>query len=299
MLDITKEGATRLKPIPRTDYYLEIVFVSLIVVYLVNYFFGKKINDSIATSWASASRSILESNFSRVGEVTVGGKDQEKVALIRENAWTYSLKSTGRINCIGMQTTLNLRKRHDLFSLFYEFLWPAYDTVTFSVLMAPDAMDPFIFAVVKKKEEKKFRKASKDVTEYSPSTYSNVPNLPASLCVLSEVEELPPALLFDEVLATLKAYENDFVRMHFSDQALVSSAYPKSLQFEFRLPVPRQMERLQTLTKMVMFFIDLVPKTRLSKAALAKCEKSQEQDSRSQAEGSHGRTTRGTAAEKD
>jgi len=249
------------------NYYLEIFFISLIAAYVVNYFIGKRENDYLAKRWCFSAFPILESNFSKVGE------SAPTISVFKENPWIYTMKCTGRINCVGLQATLTLRKRHDLLSRIYEFISSSYDSVTFSILMNNECMDTFVFALVKRKGEKRFRKANKDVALFTGAAVEGPESLPSSFAVFTEAEELIPSLLFGEVLTTLKNYEDYFVKMHFSDQGILSSVWKKSIEFEFKLPPTSEMDRLHTLTKMVMFFIDWIPKISLSKKEKSKAEK--------------------------
>jgi len=251
-------------PPPQTTYYIEILYISFIVAYIINYFVGKRKNEQIATSWASTVSKAFQSNFSKVGE----GKN---IGIVKESQNIYKLKATGRINCVGVQATLQLRKRHDLFSLIVEIFSPAEDVVTVDILMNEDAMETFVFALVRRKEEKKFRKSSTDLVLFAPGTVSSLPGVPSSFVVCSECEELISDFINPEVQATLTKYENLFKRMHFSDQGLVSSTNKKNLQFVFKLPEnDTDMEGIQILTRMAFYYIDLVARTNLGKTAKQK-----------------------------
>ena len=52
--------------VPRT-YYLEYIFIAFLVVYAVNFFVGKRINERLAVHWLSAIKPIFELNFSHLG----------------------------------------------------------------------------------------------------------------------------------------------------------------------------------------------------------------------------------------
>jgi hypothetical protein len=270
--EVKKEPTTPASPLeteiplppPRTNYYLEIVYISFILVYIVNYWIGKRKNEQIATAWASAVSKAFKSNFSKVGE----GKN---IGIVKESQNLYKLKATGRINCIGVQATLDLRKRHDLFSLIVELFYKNEDTVTLDILMNDDAMDSYVFAVVKKKDEKKFRKSVPDVPLFAPGSASAPPGFPSSFVVCSECEELTSDFLNSEAQVILTKYEGLFKRLHFSDQAVLSPSYKKTLQFVFRLPDKESdMEGIHILTRMAFYYIDLVAKTTLSKQAKQK-----------------------------
>jgi len=79
-------------------------------------------------------------------------------------------------------------------------------------------------------------------------------------------------------MRTLKDCDDLFISMHFSDQYNMSTTLAsngdlqlgiRALDFQFRLPSTRHMERLRPLLKMVMYFIDLVGTHRLTAQAHA------------------------------
>lgn len=249
-------------PPPPSNYYLEMFYVTMLFIYGINYFVGKRKNEEITTAWAAAVGKILSNNFTKVGEAN-------RVSIIKESQYSFRLSATGRVHCVGMQATLELRKRHDLFSLLMELIWKNEDLLTIDVAMEEDSMDNFVFAVVKKKDDKKFKKQAKEIPLFTTATSADLPGM----IVYSEAEELVPSLLNHEVITTLKNYENYFVRMYFTDQTPPPSKYKKTLQFVFRLPSPSNMQQIQTLTKMVMHFIDEMSTISLSKQARQKSEK--------------------------
>jgi len=261
--EVSSEEELKLPP-PQTSYYVEILYITAIVAYIINYFIGKRKNEQIATSWASTVSKAFQSNFSKVGE----GKN---IGIVKESQHIYKLKATGRVNCVGVQATLQLRKRHDLFSLIIEIFSSEEDIVTVDILMNEDAMETFVFALIRKKEEKKLRKSVTDLGLFAPGTVNSLPGVPSSFVACSECEELISDFINPEVQATLTKYENLFKRMHFSDQGLVSSTNKRNLQFIFKLPEnDADMEGIQILTRMAFYYIDLVAKTTLSKTAKQK-----------------------------
>jgi len=146
-----------------------------------------------------------------------------------------------------------------------ELFWPQEDTLTIDVLMDENAMDTFVFALLRKKDEKKYRKSAEDVASFTGGSVA-VNALSASLCVASECEELISSFLTTEVVATITKFEQLFRRIHFSDQGLASTTHKKSLQFVFKVPDNEaQLEGIVVFTRMVFYFIDLVARVNLSK----------------------------------
>jgi outer membrane lipoprotein-sorting protein len=290
--------ATPPLPPPRTNYYLEYVYVGFIVAYVINFWVGKTKNEAIAKAWAESVGKQLRREFTKIGKVSRApsseavGSDNEpdstdnnssskesedtrhNFVLTKENQHTFTVQATGRANCVGLQATLILRKRHDLVSLLLELFSKNQDVVTLDVLLEDAVSEPFVFAVVRKRDERKFRKANPDTAFCGGG--NQIEGLPRSLVVLSELEELSSAFLTSqyEVLQTISKYESTFLKMHFTDQAVLSSKHSSSLSFEFKLPEDvSQMNQIALLTKMALHFIDLVAKTKLSKLGRQKTEK--------------------------
>eukprot|EP01114_Cavostelium_apophysatum_P020879 TRINITY_DN7125_c0_g1_i1.p1 TRINITY_DN7125_c0_g1~~TRINITY_DN7125_c0_g1_i1.p1 ORF type:complete len:387 (+),score=99.99 TRINITY_DN7125_c0_g1_i1:86-1246(+) len=253
---------TQAVPPPATvgDYWIEAFYVFLIVAYGLNYWFGKKQNDRIASTWVESVAPIFGSNFTKYGDGTI----------IKESNHIFKVYAQGRINCEGLQATLELKKRQDLFSKVTELLWKAEDLLRIDVAMEEGKMDNFMFAVVRKKEEKRFKKANE--VNYLGNYSSVVPELKGSLAPLSESEEIVEALLQPEVVAVLNAHEADLVSIHFTDQDTLNTKYKKVLHFTYRIS-PENSTKLNTLMKMSIYMIDLVAKLNLSKQAKIKTEK--------------------------
>ena len=98
-------------------YYLELFYILLFMIYGVNYLFGRRTNEQIATAWytllplapspltqctirITQYRQLLEQNFSKVGD---------EALLAKESQSCYILSATGRRNCLGLQATLEVR----------------------------------------------------------------------------------------------------------------------------------------------------------------------------------------------
>lgn len=94
------------------SYYLEILMMSGLIVYFINFATGKSKNSKIANMWFQTHRQILEDNFSLVGDD--GSLDKnENVNLIKESENVFTLWCSGRTCCEGMLVELKLIKvRH-------------------------------------------------------------------------------------------------------------------------------------------------------------------------------------------
>eukprot|EP01119_Soliformovum_irregulare_P006875 TRINITY_DN19294_c0_g1_i1.p1 TRINITY_DN19294_c0_g1~~TRINITY_DN19294_c0_g1_i1.p1 ORF type:complete len:390 (+),score=85.67 TRINITY_DN19294_c0_g1_i1:3236-4405(+) len=249
-------------PPPRTNNYLEIFYGGIIAIYLVNFYLGMTKNQQLAESWSKAVKERLETQFTSVGEKDVVG------ILTKEYQHSYYVKATGRQNTIGLQATVNLRKRQDLFSMLLAFFVPVEDTVTYDVLLPEDSMDNFTFGLTKRKTEKRFRKEFIDLATFKAMS---APVGETSFVAISEFDEVIPQILTGDVIATLTKFEHMVDRIYLTDRSLTNPTYKKHLQFVFRLPSNTQdMANFDILTRMVLHVTDSVAKIRLSKAAALK-----------------------------
>lgn len=91
------------------SYYLEILMMSGLIVYFINFATGKSKNTKIANIWFQTHRQILEENFSLVGDD--GSLDKnENINLVKESENIFTLWCSGRVCCEGMLVELKLIK---------------------------------------------------------------------------------------------------------------------------------------------------------------------------------------------
>jgi len=197
--------------------------------------------------------------------------------LLKESQSCFKFYASGRRHCHCLLATLELRKRHDLFSLILAAvdLSVSADTVTIEVPMNDTDMEPFVFAIVRRKQERKLRKSTKDLENYCGVVKST--RLPSTLCILTDCPELEREFLDDPVVSVLKEREDLFASLHFTDQNSNPAFYAggsgnkKILRLKFNLPSQKNMGDLAPLMKMaVVHFIDRVASIRLSAQARAR-----------------------------
>ncbi|KAG8368831.1 hypothetical protein BUALT_Bualt15G0087700 [Buddleja alternifolia] len=199
--DLAKEPeemtvAKRLK-----SYSVEIVCVSFLIMFTVNYFTGKRENENVALAWASMfanKGSIFEKNFSLLGV----GETDDSPLLLKEGQNVFKFYASGRRFCSGLLATMELKSRHDLISRLYNMVVPCKDEITFEVYMNDDAMDQVIFALAKKKLAKTMQKEVRDLQRFAglltpPSGRKWVAE---ELQVVSESKEVAGDLITDAVL---------------------------------------------------------------------------------------------------
>jgi hypothetical protein len=256
-------------------FYVETACVVLLAVFAANYYYGRQSNRRIALSWGRAFAQLLDSNFSRVGE---GGG-----LLIKESENRYRVPATGRRNCHGLQATINLSRRHDLFAMVYEFFMPSQDTVTVEVALE-DNIDPLVFALVPNSRAKA---ALKDVTDLSLFARQVAwPDLSEWFAVIAESEDAASLVLSKQVASSIAKYHKLVRLIHISDH-FQHVTYKRMMRFELVLPAPEQMEELVTLMRMIIFLIDYLPTVKLPPAAKARADKKRAKAAEDEAKNLH------------
>lgn len=262
-----------------SSYTVEIVCVSFLVVFVINYFTGKRENENIALAWATkfaTKDSIFEKNFSLLGV----GETDDSPLLLKEGQNVFKFYASGRRYCQGLLATMELKSRHDLISKLYNMVIPCKDEITLEVYMNDDAMDQVVFAVARKKLAKTMQKEVRDLQRFAglmPSPAGGGRKWVAEeLAVVSESKEVAgdmvTEVVLDQVLGekAFEKYGKGFISMHFSDQHMGS--HKKMLVFKFSLPNANDMADMTRLIALVPYYIDLIGKYKLSSHARSKAE---------------------------
>ncbi|KAL6501286.1 hypothetical protein OROHE_024933 [Orobanche hederae] len=262
-----------------SSYSVEIICVSFLIMFTINYFTGRRQNENLALAWASkfaTKDSIFDKNFSLLGV----GETDDSPLLLQEGKNVFKFYASGRRFCSGLLATMELKSRHDLISKMYNMVVPCKDEITFEVYMNDDAMDHVVFALARKKLVKTMQKEMRDLQRFAGLI--NPPNgrkwATEELHVVSESKEVAGDLITDVVLDQVfgeKAFGQfgkGFISMHFSDQHLGSAK--KMLVFKFALPDANNMDEITRLVALVPYYIDLIGKYKLSSHARIKTEAS-------------------------
>ncbi|KAJ9174715.1 hypothetical protein P3X46_013331 [Hevea brasiliensis] len=260
------------------SYTVEIVCVSFLIMFIINYFTGKRENENLALSWAAkfaTKDSIFEKNFSLLGV----GEGDDSPLLLKEGQNVFKFYASGRRYCQGLLATMELKSRHDLIARIYNMIVPCKDEITFEVYMNDDAMDHVVFALAKKKAAKVMQKEVRDLQRFA-GIVAQPPSgrkwVSEELGVISESKEVAGDLLTEAVLEQVfgeKAFEKfgkGFISMHFSDQH--PGTHKKMLLFKFALADANNMADMTRLVALVPYYIDLIGRYKLSSQAKSKTE---------------------------
>uniref|UniRef100_A0A4P6D7C5 PAT complex subunit CCDC47 n=1 Tax=Rhodnius prolixus TaxID=13249 RepID=A0A4P6D7C5_RHOPR len=199
------------------SFYLEMLMISGLFVYFINFFTGKTKNSKMASIWYSTHKSMLEDNFSLVGDD--GKMEIEHRGLIKESEHLYTLWCSGRTCCEGMLVELKFIKRQDLVAVIAQMMRPVVDQIHVKVDMSKDDMDSFVFCVANKKTAAKLGKDMADLSLFCGERKSGEKlSLPSQFSVMSEIGEVSLAMLDSKITAMLNRYADLIDYIHFSDQ---------------------------------------------------------------------------------
>ncbi|XP_046893673.1 PAT complex subunit CCDC47 [Hypomesus transpacificus] len=274
------------------SYYMEILMVTGLLAYIMNYIIGKNKNSRLAQAWFNSHRELLESNFALVGD---DGTNKEAVStgkLNQENEHIYNLWCSGRVCCEGMLIQLKFLKRQDLLNVLARMMRPVCDQVQIKVTLNDEDMDTFVFAVGTKKAMAKMQKDMQDLSEFcsdKPKSGSKY-GLPESLAIISEMGEVTDGVMDSKMVHYVTNHADKIESIHFSDQfsgpkVMQEEGQPlklpetkKTLQFTFNVPgmgntSPKDMDSLLPLMNMVIYSIDKVKKLRLNREGKQKADK--------------------------
>lgn len=297
------------------SYWLEILMIAGLVVYFLNFATGKSKNTKIANVWFQTHKTLLEENFSLVGDDTTI-ENKESGVLIKESENIFTLWCSGRVCCEGMLVELKLIKRQDLVAVIAGMMRPTLDQIHVKVIMNKEDMDSFVFCVASKKVSLHFSKEMADISMYCPERRpGEKQNIPSNFSIMSEIPETTSALLDSKLTTILNKYAEYVEYIHFSDQytgvkqaddtgALKLPDTQKVLLFGFNVS-PRgvgtteTMEQLKPLMTMVLYCIDKIKRYRLSKEGKAKAEKNRQRVEEAFLKSTHAARAEAAAARRD
>eukprot|EP00455_Lapot_gusevi_P031429 TRINITY_DN3407_c0_g1_i1.p1 TRINITY_DN3407_c0_g1~~TRINITY_DN3407_c0_g1_i1.p1 ORF type:complete len:470 (-),score=180.68 TRINITY_DN3407_c0_g1_i1:153-1508(-) len=252
----------------KANFYPEFAAIALVIAYIFYFIYGRSVNSQIAHAWYEASKKIFEVQFAKMSAYVDQGND----IFIKDSQNCFKFYASGRRNTLGMLATLELKKRQDLFSSLLALvdLSTTQDTLTLEFQMGEE-LEPFVFAVCRKREEKKLRKNETDLENFASHLSSR--RVPKDFVSISDCPELETEILDERIVSTIANNSDLFCNMHITDQnGHVNSpaGWSRVVRFKFLLPPVDQMERLRSLTEMALFCVDRVVSLHLAPATLAR-----------------------------
>eukprot|EP00479_Gromia_sphaerica_P000819 TRINITY_DN1097_c0_g1_i1.p1 TRINITY_DN1097_c0_g1~~TRINITY_DN1097_c0_g1_i1.p1 ORF type:complete len:202 (-),score=45.02 TRINITY_DN1097_c0_g1_i1:559-1164(-) len=150
-------------------YYAETAAMLFIVVYAINFVIGKRQNEQIAYDWHDSVINTFEDQFAVIGDFE---GEHELQKLYKDSQSCYKFYASGRRYCGGLLATIELKKRHDIFSLFLATIDLSTSRDSLIIEVPMDEMEPFVFLVGHRRDEQKWRKTLKDVGQFASQTPS-------------------------------------------------------------------------------------------------------------------------------
>lgn len=258
-------------------YFSEILALTGILVYLLNFIHGKFKNSYLATSWLSSHLEYLKSQFELVGDDGIEKDVQSSFQLNKETEHLYNLWCSGRASVNGLLVELKLMKRQDLISIISNYIVPTRDQVILSIEL--DTLDSFVFACGNKKTVAKIQKNLEDMTLYCNDKMKSGEKfgLPETMGLVSEHGEVINSVLDAKVKQVINQYSDLFDYVHISDQYSGPKPYSqdeapvsapettKKLTFSFNYPTTAShnvcdIDKMLPLTKMALYMADKLNK---------------------------------------
>eukprot|EP01087_Luapelamoeba_hula_P025092 TRINITY_DN979_c0_g1_i1.p1 TRINITY_DN979_c0_g1~~TRINITY_DN979_c0_g1_i1.p1 ORF type:complete len:434 (-),score=107.65 TRINITY_DN979_c0_g1_i1:18-1319(-) len=254
--------------VPDRTYYLELGYAVVLVIYFLFYWQGRRQNEIVVKTWGAQYQRLFRENFSKVGDSAM---------MTKESPNEFRLVATGRRNCVGLEASIKLRCRHDLFTSLYYLVSPTDDLATFEVALRPDKMQPYTLVVASKRAERGLLAQFPEIKEQTIAVNHNIDELAkVPLGVWTDCPEAVQLALTRDVALTIAKYSNLFVSLYVTDQSK-NSTYKKLLRVTYRIPPKEEIEQLDTLMRMLFYFIDSLPKIKLPPSAKARAEKRRNQ----------------------
>ncbi len=259
------------------SYWVELLFISGLVVYFINYTIGKGKNVNLCSQWFAAHKSFLEENFALVGDDGRLEADNQPFGFIKESDSVYTLWCSGRTLVEGMLIELKLIKRQDLLSITMGLLKKTQDQVQIRVELSPGVMDSFVMAIASKKSVGRLFKELTDLKQFciNVTKADERYNLPAGFSVLSELPEATAAIIDSRIIAVLNKSNQLIDSIHISDQysgpvlqeeqQAVKSETKKMLIVTYFFSEKTDMEDLRQLMQLVIYLIEKLKRFKLSR----------------------------------
>jgi hypothetical protein len=227
-------NAPSLKQFRIESYYIEILFLIVSLLYLVNFFVGSAKNQKFAQEWYEQSKDLLKQQF-----VVVGGaptisegpqkRDEETESylaslkkqrgLIKASESLFTIWNSGRVGLEGLLVEINLLKRQDLFSMALTLLKASKDNLTLRFALSQDGYENFVFCIAHRTQAAKLVRDMVDINTFCPKRkpLSQHGIDSEKLLVMSELSDVASFILDQKTADFLKKYERSINYIHITD----------------------------------------------------------------------------------
>ncbi|XP_011297516.1 coiled-coil domain-containing protein 47 [Fopius arisanus] len=270
-------------------FYLEILMVTGLVVYFINYLAGRSKNLRFCEKWLQDNKKILRENFSLVGDTGTNIEDDN--GLVKESESQYEIYCSGRVGCESMLIELKLIKRQDLVAVLSQIVRPQSDQAHFKIELSKDESDNFVLALATKKTAMHLTKDIADIATYCPERRPGDKfGLPPGFFVLSEIAEATSAILDTRVLQAINKYPQLVDYIHISDQFSGAKQQEESGQLSMpdvkrvlliglnisikgKVLTGENQEKMRQLLQLSFYLLDKLRRFKLSKEGKGKSDK--------------------------
>ncbi|KYN12456.1 PREDICTED: coiled-coil domain-containing protein 47 [Trachymyrmex cornetzi] len=273
------------------SYYLEILMITGLVVYFINYIVGRTKNAHIVEQWLIDHKQLLMDNFSLIGHSGKSNENANDNGFIRQSESQYSLYCSGRVGCDSMLIELKLIKRQDLVAVLAQLVRPQNDQIHIEVELSKDEIDNFVLAVATKRLAMHLVRDMADISVYCPEKRSGEKfGLPSGFYVMSEIPEATAAILDTRIQQAFTKFASYIEYIHISDQ--FSGRKPQEDTTQLTMPEvkrillmslnislkgrasnPETQEKLKPLLQLAFYLIDKLRRFKLSKEGKNKADK--------------------------
>lgn len=190
---------TLLKDRLLTQYPFELAMFGLVIINLLQYFLGKKQNQSKLVKWLSPLRPYLLSQFAHIGT----SNTHNTAFFSEESKNEFHFHASGRVNCAFMRVNHTLIKRQDLLTrLTVQLVSPSKDQCIYDIPV--EGTVPMVFSVVRKRLHKTLYADNTDLTNLGNKFTRD--GLTDSYVVFAENQETVDYVLDSCVLDVLNRY---------------------------------------------------------------------------------------------
>lgn len=207
------------------SFYLEMLMVTGLLVYFINYMVGRSKNARIAEQWLIDQQQVLVENFSLIGHTDKSSDDTNTDdntntnSLMKESCSQYSLYCSGRVGCDSMLVELKLIKRQDLVAVLAQLIRPQNDQAHIHVEISKEETDNFVLAIASKRTAMHLVRDMADISVYCPEKRpAEKFGLPSGFCVMSEIAEAASAIIDTRVQHVFSKFASYIDYIHISDQ---------------------------------------------------------------------------------
>lgn len=289
------------EPYTLEDFHFEILAVTVVLAYIVNYLIGNSKNQAIAKQWTEKTFSTWASQFAHIGaaapstESTTDAPSRD--TLVKESNSEYLLYASGRAGVDSLYAKLELLNRQDLVSTVMNFLNKDYDRVLLNINLGNKSQagvekgnfEKFIWSVALTKLEKNLRNDRWDLKNFTRPISTS--KLPPQYSLLTESGDLE-SLLHPLFISTLDFAYPMIESFILTDQPMyepysleeldAAKNQDLRLQVTLRLPNPEMksadLEKFNTVVEGVFWWVDyLRTEVNLTAVTKTKCKQRREE----------------------